>query len=59
MSEIERMCANCIFRRTATMECHKHAPKVNYVTGKALWPMIDDDENFCGEFEPFPYNKPE
>jgi hypothetical protein len=58
-ARIEPSCDGCYFRRAATMECHRHAPKVNELTGGAMWPKIDDGDNFCGDFEPFNYSTTE
>lgn len=51
-------CRDCKFRRFATMECHRHAPSMS-PQGMAAWPVIEDEDNWCGDFELFPYNTAE
>lgn len=53
-------CRDCYFRKTATLECHRHAPLITgglHCETQTLWPTITE-ENWCGDFLMFPYDEP-
>lgn len=55
-----RCCRDCIHRRVATLECHRHAPLVTgglYSAVETVWPLVAED-NWCGDFVMFPYDQP-
>ena len=50
MLESCKICYFCVSHGDGLFGCHRHAPKPG--DGMAIWPLINPDRHWCGEFAP-------